>query len=324
MRSTAIIALALAAFSTPVISAPFQAAYCATHPTDCARALVSRQVARDVVRLRPVHLGARSSADVERRDLQELLERALDDESGAINWGPIVKAGSGILSGLSIGSTIASLFPHGNSDSSSRRDYDESGAMKFDPWRADRWRTTLPPNRQYMIARAEGADELLARDDIVALLARDLESGAINWGPIVQTAKKYLPHILGAGAGLLPALIPHGGDSGNQTRRSYEELLVRALEDESGAVNFKPFIEAAKNWGPKILSWGATAVPVVSALIPHGGNSGNTTQTRRDFGELLARFNEQQERREAFERIARDVVVESFLGRRALTDVDLD
>lgn len=61
-----------------------------------------------------------------------------------------------------------------------------------------------------MIARAEGADELLARDDIVALLARDLESGAINWGPIVQTAKKYLPHILGAGAGLLPALIPHG------------------------------------------------------------------------------------------------------------------
>lgn len=49
-------------------------------------------------------------------------------------------------------------------------------------------------------------------------------------------------------------------------------------------------------------------------------SDGNATQTRRDFSELLARFNEKQERRKAFELFARDVVVDGLLGRRALIE----
>ncbi|GJE97805.1 hypothetical protein PsYK624_140270 [Phanerochaete sordida] len=127
-------------------------------------------------------------------------------------------------------------------------------------------------------------EELFARADFEELLARaDADpSEALALGSILKGAASFAPTIIGAIGHLFHS------DSGNstQSRREFEELLARADADPSEALALGSILKGAASFAPTIIG-------AIGDLFH--SNSGNSTQSRRDFEELVFRADINEE-----------------------------
>ncbi|PSS35589.1 hypothetical protein PHLCEN_2v1466 [Hermanssonia centrifuga] len=215
-----------------------------------------------------------SGSQQQRRDaveLEQLLARADVDESGALNFGSIIK-------------TVLGLFGGSNSSSNQQRsefadllardDTDESGALKLGT--IGSIASVGIPIISGIIDHFKNNGSQQQRRDALALeevfaRAEVDESGALKL-PSLSTLSN-IGSIGGSAISILHNIF--GGSSDSQTRE-FMEILSRDDTDESGALKLGT-----------IGSIASVGIPIISGLIDHF--TGGDQQQRRELEDVLAR-----------------------------------
>ncbi|KAI0093433.1 hypothetical protein BDY19DRAFT_903175 [Irpex rosettiformis] len=273
----------------------------------------------------------RRSDDPQARELVELIARQDVDESGALK----IPSLSSIAGVASIGSALAglagSLFGGNNNQQRefmellARQEVDESGALKFPSLSSIAGVASIGSALAGLAGSLFGGNsnqqrefmELLARQDVDASEALKLPS----LGTLGSIASIGL-----SGLGILGSLFP---GSNNQQQRELLELFARQEVDESGAVKL-PSLENVAN----IASIGSSLSNIVNGIIsdvkgrellerqdvdasealklPSLGTLGSIASIGLSglgiLGSLLPSSNNQQQRRELIELLARQDV----------------